>query len=163
MTVDTIESAKIPTIPLWIDGEATEPSSGQLFPVHSAAQGRDVYLAQSADVAAAKLAADSSIKAFQTWKKQGPLHRRDLLMRVAAIMTRRKEEFKRAAMEETSCAEAWAEMNVNVAIENLYETASRITSVSGQIPQMANSDCTALIFKEPLGPILSIAPSVTDP
>ena len=158
--IDISESTMLTVVPLWIDGTPTKSSSAQTFPVHSAAQGRDVYLAQSADVATAKAAADSSMKAFQTWKKVGPVYRRDLLMRVAAILSRRKDELKRIAIEETSCNDAWAEMNVNVAIENLYEVASRITSVAGEIPQMASSDHTALIFKEPIGPILSIAPLV---
>ncbi|KAF7560947.1 hypothetical protein G7046_g3199 [Stylonectria norvegica] len=155
--VDIVDSSQLEVVPLWIDG-APAKSSSQTFPVYSAAQGRNVYLAQSADVAAATAAAESSLKAFQKWKRTGPIHRRDLVMRVAAIMTRRKEEFKKAAIDETSCNDAWAEMNINVAIENLYETASRITSVAGEIPQMASPSHTALVFKEPVGPILSIAP-----
>ncbi|CAM1503360.1 Fc.00g081360.m01.CDS01 [Cosmosporella sp. VM-42] len=158
LRVDISEPTRLPVVPLWIDGEPTKPSTSRTFPVHCAAQGRDVYLAESADVAAAKLAADSSWKAFQTWKKVGPVHRRDLLMRVAAVLARRKDQLKMIAMEETSCNDAWAEMNVNVAIENLYEVASRITSVTGEIPQMASLQHTALIFREPIGPILSIAP-----
>lgn len=151
-------STNLTVVPLWIDGAPTKSSSAQTFAVYSALQGRDIYMAQSADVASAKLAADSSFRAFQTWKKVGPVYRRDLLMKVATILSRRKDELKKIAMEETSCDDAWAEMNVNVAIENLYEVASRITSIAGELPQMTNSEHTALIFKEPLGPILSIAP-----
>ncbi|KAH8892189.1 aldehyde dehydrogenase [Thozetella sp. PMI_491] len=158
MALEIDPTSKLEVVPLWIDGASATASPAQTFPVHSAAKGQDVYLAQGADVDAAKKAADAAWAAFQTWRKEGPIQRRDMLLRVATILTQGKEELKQIQMDETSCTKEWAEMNVNLAIETIREFASRITSVSGQIPQMANPEHMALVFKEPIGPILTIAP-----
>jgi acyl-CoA reductase-like NAD-dependent aldehyde dehydrogenase len=158
MALSTDSQTGLAVIPLWIDGGPARASPPQVFPVYGALEGRNVYLAQSADVASAKQAADAALLAFQTWKKKGPIARRQLLTRVATILNQKRNELKRIQVEETSCTEAWAEMNVNLAVETIHEIASRISSVSGEIPQMANPEHMALVFREPLGPILTIAP-----
>lgn len=148
----------LPVVPLWIDGAPTSSSPSKRFPVHSSQQNKDVYLAESADVKAANLAADAAGKAFQTWRKTSFTHRRDLLFRVAANYIRRTEELVQLQMEETSCTSKWARMNVSLATDSVREVACRISAVSGEIPQMANPEHLALVFREPLGPILTIAP-----
>ena len=158
MTLDIEPHSELPIVPLWIDGEAVRSSPPKLFPVHSSLQDKDVFLAHSADVDTAKRAAEAAWTAFLSWKKQGPVFRRDLLLRVADNYERRTEQLIKLQMEETSCTETWARMNVALATETVKEIASRITSISGEIPQMASSEHLALVFREPIGPVLTIAP-----
>src|SRR5262245_39052541 len=109
MALEIDPKSKLEVVPLWIDGARATASSAQTFPVHGAAKGQDVYLAQAADIDAGKRAADAAWAAFHTWRKEGPIVRRDMLLRVAAILARDKEELKRIQMEETSCTKEWAE------------------------------------------------------
>ena len=152
------DESNLPIVPLWINGEPTKSSPPITFPVHSAAQHKDVYLAQATDAKTARRAVDSAWAAFQSWKKTSHHHRRELLLRVAAIYRRRSEELVQIQIEETSCQEPWARMNVDLAIGLLEEAASRISGIAGEIPQMGNPDSLALVFNEPVGPVLAIAP-----
>ena len=147
-------------VPLWIDGMPVSPSSKSAIVVHSLSEGRDIYLADSAGPLEARQAADAAGVAFRTWRKTSPVYRRDLLYRVASSLERKTELLVSLQMRETSCSEEWARMNINEATASIREVASRITSISGEIPQLANFNQMALVFKEPLGPILSIAPQV---
>ena len=59
---------------------------------------------------------------------------------------------------ETSCSAPFADFQIEFATSCLKETASRISSMVGEIPNMATSDSIGFIFKEGLGPLLLIAP-----
>jgi acyl-CoA reductase-like NAD-dependent aldehyde dehydrogenase len=150
--------SSLPVVPLWINGEAATSSPPITFTVHSAAQHKDVYLAQATDTETARRAVDAAWTAFQDWKKTNHYYRRELLLRVAAIYRRRKEELVKIQIEETSCQEPWARMNVDLAAGMLDEVASRISGITGEIPQMGNPNSMALVFNEPVGPVLAIAP-----
>lgn len=151
-------SQSIDVIPLWIDGKPTTSNTPTTFSVFSLAQDREVFKAQSADSEAATRAAEAAQNAFATWKDTPAIARRKLLLRVASEYTRRTQELIESQMLETSCTEAWATMNVEYAIKLLEEIACRITTVSGEIPPLENSKHMALVFKEPVGPMLTIAP-----
>lgn len=146
------------TVPLWINGQAVK--SANTFTVRSAQKQQDVGLAYSADVKIAREAVDVAKEAFESWKLTSATHRRDLIFRVAALYRQRMEELVQVQMEETSCQESWARMNVGHAAGIIEEIASRVTSVSGEIPQVASHKSMALVFKEPIGPVLVIAPYV---
>lgn len=147
-------------IPLWIDGEATSSQPPRLFDVTGAAKETKVGEAQSADVAAAVRAAESSMAAFHSWKDTSAVHRRDLLLRGASIMSEYKDKLIESQVQETSCAHGWAAFNVDTAVSSIKETASLLTSVNGEIPQNSDTGRLVLVFKEPLGPLLAIAPYV---
>ena len=147
-------------VPLWINGEATTSSPPITFTVTSVSKPQETPItAQSADSDAATRAADAAWAAFGSWKKTSPQTRRDLLLRAASAYESRMQQLVEAQVHETSCTEPWAQMNVNYAIELLKETASRVTGVAGEIPQVIDHNKLALVFREPLGPILTIAPS----
>lgn len=61
-------------------------------------------------------------------------------------------------MAETGAAEAWASFDTGLAVEILKDVAGRISSISGSIPQTATEGTSALVYKEPYGVILAIAP-----
>lgn len=145
-------------IPLWINGEPAMSTPAVTFPVQSLARGKVVHHAQSANSEIAKKAADAAADAFRTWKKTSPQSRRDLLLRVADRYEAKTQALIDSQMLETSCTESWAKGNILYAIDCIRETSSRITSISGDIPSTMSSNRIALVFKQPIGPILTIAP-----
>ncbi|KAJ5746511.1 hypothetical protein N7520_011693 [Penicillium odoratum] len=145
-------------VPLWVDGRPLSHDINRLIEVYSSISGELISLAHSANVTEAIQAAESSWKSFQEWRNATAFTRRDLLQRVADIYEKRIDELTRYQMEETSCSEVFARFNVRYAQQALRETASRISSISGSVPQMESKDAWALVLREPIGPVLAIPP-----
>lgn len=63
-------------------------------------------------------------------------------------------------MQETSCTARYAQHNMQEAVEFITEAAALATAqvLEGSIPPTTMEDCIALVFKEPLGVVVSIAP-----
>ncbi|KAK4905087.1 hypothetical protein LTR49_025580 [Elasticomyces elasticus] len=159
INADSVAShGNLPDIPLIIDGVATKSSPESTFNVYSHAAGEVVYTAQSANVEAAQRAAEAASTAFATWKYTNAIVRRDLLFRVANKMVEKTEDLVHSQMLETSCNESWARFNVSYAIDLLQDLASRVTSISGEIPPTQDWNHMALVLKQPMGVILTIAP-----
>jgi acyl-CoA reductase-like NAD-dependent aldehyde dehydrogenase len=144
-------------VPLLIDGSHSIPGT-LTFPVYSNELQQELFQAQSAGPEAATLAADAAGKAFKTWKHTPWTQRRDILLKAADIIRRREVEFKDMMRAETSCAPHFAAFNIEYTISLMKETASRISSMVGEVPNMASSSTLGFIFREALGPILLIAP-----
>lgn len=140
-----------------INGESLLPSDLKKFPVRSAKNNdKTIYHAVSANVAQAMNAVDSASAAFQTWKNTTAVERRDILFKAADLILERKDAFVKAQMDETSSSEFWADLNATVGSSHIREIASRITSMSGVIPQSKME--YAFAFREPLGVTLAIPP-----
>lgn len=153
------EDSGLSIVPLWIDGKGTSAGKQILFPVHSAAQKKNVYLAQAADSQAASAAAESANAAFQTWKKTPAATRRKIILRAAEIIDQRQKELIAIQIEETSCTQTWAEFNIRYTLNALPEIASRITTAcTGELPPMAAEGTLGLVLQVPIGPVLLIAP-----
>lgn len=145
-------------VPLWIDGIATKSFDGTTFLVHSAKQKKNVYKAQSADTKDAIRAADVALTAFRTWRQTSAYDRQSLLLRAADIFEARKAEAITFQVAETSCEPSWAGFNVKYGLSVMREIASRVTSVCGELPRTVSDANLCLVFKEPVGPSLLIAP-----
>jgi acyl-CoA reductase-like NAD-dependent aldehyde dehydrogenase len=59
---------------------------------------------------------------------------------------------------ETSCKAFFAAFQIEFATSCIQEIASRISSMVGEVPNVASPDTMGFIFREALGPILLIAP-----
>ncbi|KAF4630451.1 hypothetical protein G7Y89_g7688 [Cudoniella acicularis] len=106
----------------------------------------------------AQNAADTSLTSFQTWRLT-PWHlRRDILLRAASLLKSREETLKTAMREETSCSAPYADFQVLFAVQCIQETASRISALVGEVPNVGAPGSYGFIFREALGPILLIAP-----
>ena len=147
-------------VPLWIDGSEAVSSEGVIFAVYSAKDQKDVHMAQSASTKDVKAAADAAMRAFTSWRWTSATERRDLLLKVADAFEARKSEAVALQVAETSCEPAWASFNVTYGIKVIREIASKTTAVFGEMPRMDSEANLALVFKEPIGPSLLIAPSV---
>ena len=89
------------TIPNWIDGRESEPSTGETFAKFSPATGREmcrVARSRSADVSSA---IDAAADAFPAWSAQTPVARGDMLMAVTRAMRRRREDIAAMVAAET--------------------------------------------------------------
>ena len=150
----------VDTVPLWINGNETLSSEGKSFAVYSAKQQKIVHMAESATVEDVKKAADSVKAAFNSWRLTSAYERRDLLLRAADAFEAQLKRAIELQVSETSCEASWAAFNVNYGIKVIREIASRTTAVFGEMPRMNSDSNLALVFKEPVGPSLLIAPLV---
>ncbi|TVY88639.1 Salicylaldehyde dehydrogenase [Lachnellula willkommii] len=158
MSTKLSEVKDMKVVPFLIDGKH-ETTGARTFPIISNQLQRELCLAQSADSTTAFAAADSASKAFKTWKHTPWMTRRDILLRTADIIRRRETELKETMVAETSCTAQWAEFQIEFTINIIRETASKVSSLVGEIPAMASpSNSFGFIFREALGPILLIAP-----
>ncbi|KAF2249672.1 aldehyde dehydrogenase [Trematosphaeria pertusa] len=145
-------------VPLFIHGEALPTASTPTFSVTQSITGNTVYHAASATPDLAIRAACSAQTAFQSWKTASHVTRRDLILRVAAYYEAHAADLVKYQMLETSCEEAWAKQNVDLATRYLKEIAACVSSVMGVIPQIEKPNTMGFVFKEPIGPVLCIAP-----
>jgi acyl-CoA reductase-like NAD-dependent aldehyde dehydrogenase len=143
-------------IPLWIDNNPVQTPS--TFPIIQASTGTTVHHASSASHQHAIDAANSSQKAFTSWRNTSHVDRRDLILRVASHFESHKTLFTATQILETSCTPAWADQNVTLSIAYLREIAAQISSVAGCIPPTAKPGTLGFVFKEPVGVVLCIAP-----
>ncbi|KAI1672172.1 Aldehyde dehydrogenase [Pyrenophora tritici-repentis] len=144
------------TVPLWIDNHAVSTSS--TIPVNQASSDNIFHNASSASITDAIQAVESSWTAFKSWRQTTHVTRRDLILRVAAYYESHIDEFVARQIEETSCTEAWAKQNTTLSVSYLKEIAAQISSVTGVIPPTEKPNTLGFVFKEPIGPILCIAP-----
>lgn len=128
------------------------------FPVHSPATGDLLHHFSSASIEDADLAISAAQKAYPAWKALPPAKKRDIFLKAANILDSKPDELKKHMVAETGASPAWAAFNLNLASELLRDIAGRISSIQGMIPQTATEGVSALIYKEPYGVILAIAP-----
>ncbi|KAL2133799.1 hypothetical protein VTI74DRAFT_1656 [Chaetomium olivicolor] len=144
------------SVPFFINGKEVHPE--RKFNVVSPVTGKVVHSAASATEVDVRAAVDAAAEAFKTWKKTLPRTRRDIFLKAAEIIERRKEELARYMMEETGCQPQWAEFNVNASKEFMLDVAGRLVSLDGSIPTAADPNTGAMILREPFGVVLAIAP-----
>jgi acyl-CoA reductase-like NAD-dependent aldehyde dehydrogenase len=143
-------------VPFFINGKEVHPE--RKFNVVSPASGKVVHEAASASEADVRAAIDTAAEAFKTWRKALPKVRRDILLKAAEIMVRRREELGGYMMAETGCPRQWADFNVNTARELMLDVAGRLVALEGSMPTVADRNSGAMVFQEPFGVILAIAP-----
>ncbi|PWY95995.1 aldehyde dehydrogenase [Aspergillus sclerotioniger CBS 115572] len=137
--------------PLIIDNrEILHPSGDRVESTPSSFQGATNDLAIQA--------VESCASAFSNWSTTSPAERRALLNKAADILESRSEEFIGCMQEEVHAPRVFAEFNVRTGVDFLREYAALTTdALAGSIP-VSQGDSYALVFKEPLGVILAIAP-----
>ncbi|KAH7412025.1 Aldehyde/histidinol dehydrogenase [Phaeosphaeria sp. MPI-PUGE-AT-0046c] len=143
-------------IPLWINNKPITTST--TIPVTQASTSSIVHHACSASSKDAINAVTNSQTAFLSWRTSTHTTRRDLIVRVADHFAAHIESFIAAQILETSCTRSWATNNVHLSISYLREIAAQVSSVSGCIPPTEKPGTLGFVFKEPIGPVLCIAP-----
>jgi acyl-CoA reductase-like NAD-dependent aldehyde dehydrogenase len=150
------EGTSKPTIPLLISNKSYPTTA--TFPVHNPATGALLHHFSSASIEDTTHAIETAQKAYPAWRNMRPAQKRDIFLKAAQIFESRKEELTRYLVEETGASPSWAGFNCHLALDLLIDVAGRISSISGSIPTTAAEGTSALIYKEPYGVILAIAP-----
>jgi acyl-CoA reductase-like NAD-dependent aldehyde dehydrogenase len=128
------------------------------FEVRAPATGQLSGHCASASVDDATRAIEAAKAAFPTWSKMKPYARRDILLKAADIMVSRKEELIQYQREETGAARPFSEATLNLGVDFIRDVAGRIATVEGTVPSVGIDGESAMVFKQPYGVILSIAP-----
>ncbi|KAJ5654415.1 hypothetical protein N7490_001418 [Penicillium lividum] len=142
--------------PLIINGESVVTDIK--FEVHAPATGELSGFCAGASVDDARRAVDTAQAAFPAWSKVQAYDRRDLLFRAAEIMVSRKEELIAYQCEETGAGRPFVEQTFNMGVNFIKDFAARIPTIEGIVPNVTRPGEGAMVFKEPYGVILSIAP-----
>ena len=95
---------------------------------------------------------------FAEWSKTGPNARRAVLMKAAAALEARKDEFVAAMMAEIGATAGWAMFNLGLAAGMVREAAALTTQIGGEVIPSDKPGCLAMALREPVGVILGIAP-----
>ncbi|PGH17940.1 hypothetical protein AJ79_00839 [Helicocarpus griseus UAMH5409] len=144
------------TIPLILDNQSITTTG--TFDVTSPSTGNVVHKCSAASVADAVRAAESANAAFKSWAKARPATRTDIILKVVEIYQRRKEELVGYAQEETGSGRLFAEINWGLGLNLLKDVAGRTSSIAGTAPALSEEGQSGIVYKEPYGVILSIAP-----
>ncbi|KAM6529315.1 hypothetical protein FALCPG4_007454 [Fusarium falciforme] len=128
------------------------------FEVHDPITQKVVHLAPAATEEHAIRAVQDAETAFATWKDSTPWERRQIFLKAAEIIRCRQDELVQAMMEETGAKREWAEMNVQNGVQFVLEGAAMTTQVKGEVLQSNEKGMLSMVFKEPCGVVLGIAP-----
>ncbi|KAK9464372.1 vanillin dehydrogenase [Lipomyces arxii] len=117
-----------------------------------------LHYAQGATLEHINEALESSAAAFQKWKRVLPIERRQILLNAANLLKRKRNDGIEIQMLECSPDKNFAAKMYDDAILHLTEAASLVTSVKGTVPISETSNVLPFVFREPIGPVLGIAP-----
>src|SRR6478736_6282664 len=95
---------------------------------------------------------------FAAWSSMGPNARRAVLMKAAAALEAKKDDFVAAMMGEIGATAGWAMFNLGLAAGMVREAAALTTQISGEIIPSDHAGTIAMALREPVGVILGIAP-----
>ncbi len=128
------------------------------FEVHAPATGELSGYCAGASVDDAVRAVESAKAAFPAWSKTKAYDRRDILFKAAEIMQSRKEELIAYQREETGAGRPFSEHTFNMGVNFIKDFAGRIPTIEGIVPNVTLDGEGAMVYKEPYGVILGIAP-----
>jgi acyl-CoA reductase-like NAD-dependent aldehyde dehydrogenase len=143
-------------VPLWIAGK--EVTTSTTFDVFSPNDGKKLWSSCSASPKEAVEAVEAAQSALKTWRKTKPADIRKILLKAADIFEARQEELSGYMMQETGAIGPFTGFNITLTVENFRDVAGRAAQILGAIPQTSTPGQAALVFKEPYGVNLGIAP-----
>ena len=144
-------------VPLLINGK--EIANEKTFNVVSPVTGKLIWKASAVSKEQAIKAVEAAQAAFPAWSRTKPSFRRDILIRASDILRSRGDEICRYMDLETGSTPAKStNFNLPFSIEQLRDVGGRIVTVTGNIPVSRDDGRSALMYREPYGVILGIAP-----
>ncbi|MCJ1388709.1 hypothetical protein MMC18_001558 [Xylographa bjoerkii] len=144
-------------IPLQINGKEVKTST--TFDVVDPSTGKVIWKSASASKEDAINAIEAAQAAFPAWSKTKPSKRRDIMLKAAEILQSRGEELGGYMMTETGSQAPFATgFNIPTSVEMLKDIAGRIVTISGSLPVCGDEGANAIVYKEPYGVVLGIAP-----
>jgi len=145
------------TVPLWRNGEQVVTSKTQI--INSPLTDKQLYKASAASADDALAAVAAAEAAFPAWSRTKPGFRRDLFLRAAEELVKRKDDLWHFCSTETGSTEPYFEFDFNDALESLKTCAGLIVGAStGSVPPILDEGRSAMLVKEPYGVVVAIAP-----
>ncbi|OAL39056.1 hypothetical protein AYO20_01807 [Fonsecaea nubica] len=145
-------------VPNVIGGKVVSLPETQNFPVIQGSTGDTIHYAQSATVDVGVHAVETAAEVFKTWRKTPLSQRRAVLNKAADILETKVEELAKREIPETSCDAHWPGFEVIFASKFVRETSANVSTVCGSIPDSEVPGTTSLVFREPVGVVLTIIP-----
>ncbi|CAG8416557.1 unnamed protein product [Penicillium salamii] len=158
MSTSTSSEARAPgaTVPLIIGNkDVTTPNT---FDVNNPGKGYVEHKCSTADTEHATLAVESAEKAFPEWSSTKPATRRDILLKTADVFLARKDEFVGYMCEETGSQPDFAEFILMLGVNLLKDVAGKVSGIEAASPALVQEGTSALVYKQPYGVVLGIAP-----
>lgn len=146
----------LPLVPLRIAGN--DVLTQRRFQTTNPATDEAIAEVSGVFIPEAEAAVEAAQTAFRDWSRTKTEKRRNTFLKAADILEHRSPELCGYMQQETGAANAWCEFNVRRTSDLLRDIAGRIATIQGAIPETADEGRTALVYKEPLGVILAIAP-----
>ncbi len=143
---------------LLINGEHRAAADGRSYDRIDPVTGAVASTAAAAGDGDALAAVAAAHAAFPGWSRTSPQERRALLLKAAAAMEARMDDFIAAAMAETGATGPWIGFNVTLAAGILREAASIVTQAGGEIIPSNKPGCLSMAVARPHGVCLGIAP-----
>ncbi|KAI0855872.1 Aldehyde/histidinol dehydrogenase [Xylaria cubensis] len=144
------------TVPFVINGE--ERFAKDTYKVKSPVTGEAIHLCGVATESEANAAVEAAAAAATAWRDSTTSTRRDVLLKAAEIIERRRPELAQYLVDEIGQSEVWAGFNLNVAIDLIKDAAGRVGTLGGFVPRPSDPNTGAMVWREPYGVVLAIAP-----
>lgn len=154
MTLSTTSAAQ--AVPLIINGK--DVATKDTFAVINPRTGQEAWKSCSATGADAVKAVESAQTAFPVWSKTKPAVRRDVLLRAAELFQTREKELRQYQIDETGADPKFIDWILPLTVEQLKDVAGKVTSIQGAVPATSEEGRSAIVYKEPYGVVLGIAP-----
>jgi len=143
-------------VPLIINGRDTH---GEEFEVKTPLTNTPIWNATAATAQNVEDAVASAQAAFPAWAATKHSERRDVFMRTADIMEKRRDEFTGYMHQEIGAGVDMQNFIFSVSVEGLRDTAGRIAgATTGTVPQSLHKGMRAMVEKVPYGVVLGIGP-----
>lgn len=130
------------TIPLWLDGK--EITTSTTFDVISPLDQKTLYKSSSASEDDAHAAIAAAEKALPAWSQTKPNVRRDIFLKAAEELSRRRDECFHYSRTNTGAAESMFGFEFQLAVDACKDVAGLIGAVQGSIPTSVAEGTTAL-------------------
>ncbi|KAI0390296.1 aldehyde dehydrogenase [Xylariaceae sp. FL0594] len=145
------------TVPFIINGE--EQVAKETFEVKSPSTSEVVHLCGVATEVEANAAVEAAAAAFPEWRDVSNSARRDILLKAAELMAQRRPELEQYLVDEMGVDRQWATFNLDVTVDMIKDAAGRVSAAAtGLVPKPANPGTSAMVWREPYGVVLAIAP-----
>lgn len=145
------------TVPAQINGQDTHFERS--FEVRSPTSQKLLHHSTAASVKDALAAVDAAYAALGAWRNASATERRDIFLRTAEIVQRRSAELEQIMCDETGAPRGFAGgFNIPYSVSLLKDIAGRISGITGTVPSVDQAGSSAIVYKEPYGVVLGIAP-----
>ncbi|KAI1264827.1 aldehyde dehydrogenase [Xylariaceae sp. FL1019] len=144
------------TVPFYINGEELMPE--KTFALKSPTDGSVISHSGIATVSDANAAVEAAAAALPAWRDMDTGARRDIFLKAADVMKRRQSELAGYMGDELGTGSDWSGFCTGLCIGLFKDVAGRISSIEGSVPKLEDPTRSAMVWREPYGVVLAIAP-----